>query len=287
MAVAAAVRRRPVKVRGGSLGAFLCWVVVFADIGTSIYYTPAILYSTVGRLAALFVLMTLVVFALLTVKYAEVAWRYPEGGGVVTVASRALHPFAGLLGGLFIEVDYFLTAALSALSGFLYLSVVAPGLTPVVTEATVTALVLLGILNFLGIKESARVSALFAVAAGLLQLLTVVVVALSIGLSGFVESVRQVLSGPHLTPLGVLTGYSGAFLAFSGLESISQLSPAMREPRRRISERALMLVVGTMVVTSPLLTLWSTTQLHVTDANSGQLLSLLAGRYAGDRKSVV
>jgi hypothetical protein len=31
-----------------------------------------------------------------------VAWRDPEGGGVVTVASRALHPFAGLRGGLFI-----------------------------------------------------------------------------------------------------------------------------------------------------------------------------------------
>jgi len=46
---------------------------------------------------------------LLTVKYAEVAWRYPEGGGVVNVASRALHPFAGLLGGCFIVVDYYLT----------------------------------------------------------------------------------------------------------------------------------------------------------------------------------
>jgi hypothetical protein len=104
--------------------------VVFGDIGTSVYYVPGILYGHFGGRSAVFVAMTLVVFLLLTIKYAEVAWRYPEGGGVVTVASRALHPFAGLLGGLFSMVDYYLTAAISALSGFQYLAVLAPPLAP-------------------------------------------------------------------------------------------------------------------------------------------------------------
>ena len=84
---------------GRRLGPFLCWAVVFADIGTSVYYTPGILYHQVGVHAALFVTMTLVVFVLLCIKYAEVAIRYPGGGGVVTVATRAIHPFAGLVGG--------------------------------------------------------------------------------------------------------------------------------------------------------------------------------------------
>src|SRR5690349_18240375 len=83
-----------------SLGAFLCWAVVFADIGTSVYYTPGILYGQVGVHAALFVGMTTLVFVLLSVKYAEVTVRYPEGGGVVTVGTRALHPFVGLVGGM-------------------------------------------------------------------------------------------------------------------------------------------------------------------------------------------
>src|SRR5712671_3222215 len=146
--------RRPLKVRGGNLGAFLCWAVIFADIGTSVYYVPGILYGPFGSRAALFVLMTLFVFILLCVKYAEVTWRYPEGGGVVNVSSQALHPFAGLLGGLFILVDYYLTAALSALSGVLYIAVVIPHLTAevVVLAATVAALIALGVLNFMGIK---------------------------------------------------------------------------------------------------------------------------------------
>src|SRR6476661_10936615 len=138
--------RRPIKVRGGNLGAFLCWAVVFADIGTSVYYVPGILYGPFGSRAALFVLMTLFVFVLLCVKYAEVTWRYPEGGGVVNVSSQALHPFAGLLGGLFILVDYYLTAGISALSGVFYLAVLAPGLGPSVMTITVGALVALGVL---------------------------------------------------------------------------------------------------------------------------------------------
>ena len=73
------------------LGPFLCWAVVFADIGTSIYYVPGILYGTVGKLAGFFVFLTITVFILLTLKYVEVTYRFPQGGGVVTVAAKALN----------------------------------------------------------------------------------------------------------------------------------------------------------------------------------------------------
>src|SRR5579885_3494130 len=108
----------------GRLGFFLCWAVVFADIGTSVYYTPGILYGQVGKLAGFFVTLTLAVFILLTLKYAEVTYRYPQGCGVVTVASSAMGPWMGALGGMFILVDYFLTAAISSLSGLSYFAVV-------------------------------------------------------------------------------------------------------------------------------------------------------------------
>lgn len=274
--------RRRVKIRGGSLGPTLCWAVVFADIGTSVYYVPGILYGHFSGRSALFVAMTLVVFVLLTIKYAEVAWRYPEGGGVVTVASRALHPFAGLLGGLFIMVDYYLTAAISALSGFQYLAVLAPPLAPltVAVGLTVAALVVLGVLNWLGIKESARVSMIFATTAAVFQILTVLATAFYLGPGGIVHSLQVLRNGPPLTPVVILSGYAAAFLAFSGLESIAQLAPAMREPRRVVAGRAMTVVVITMVVTSPLLTLWSTTLLSPND-NPNQFVSLLGLHVAG------
>src|SRR5437763_6244585 len=110
------------------LGPILCWAVVFADIGTSVYYVPGILYGIagIGSLAGFFVFLTMSVFVLLTLKYAEVTHRFPQGGGVVTVAAQAINQWFGALGGMFILVDYFLTAAISCLSGMLYLSVVLP-----------------------------------------------------------------------------------------------------------------------------------------------------------------
>src|SRR5579884_240276 len=142
-----------------SLGPFLCWAVVFADIGTSIYYVPGILYGTVGKLTGFFVLLTMTVFILLTFKYVEVTHRFPQGGGVVSVAASALNRRFGALGGMFILVDYFLTAAISCLSGILYLSVVVTAITPgLALWITVGILILLGILNWVGISESARVS---------------------------------------------------------------------------------------------------------------------------------
>ena len=281
-----AASRRRIKFHGASLGPLLCWSIVFADIGTSIYYVPGILSASgYNKRAAIFVLMTLVVFVLLSLKYAEVTWRNPEGGGVVTISSRALHPFAGLVGGLFITVDYYLTAAISAFSGIAYLAVVVPAVGwGSAVPGTLVALGGLALLNIIGIRESATVSFVAATAAAGTQMVVVVVVAVHLGLAGIAQSFAMVGQGPPpLTPLVVLTGFGAAFLAFSGLESVAQLAPAMRTPRRVTAYRTMAIVILTMTITSPLLTLWQTTL--VPDPNTpdhvNQLLSLLAGQYSG------
>src|SRR5258707_14016591 len=164
--------------KSAALGPILCWAVVFADIGTSVYYVPGILYQTVGTLAGFFVFLIMKEFVLLTLKYSEVTHRFPQGGGVVTVAAQAMNHWVGALGGMFILVDYFLTAAISSLSGMQYLSVVIPALgRPTIVIPlygpvqvlllliTIVVLVLLGILNWIGISESAKVSLVGAVIA--------------------------------------------------------------------------------------------------------------------------
>ncbi|MCL4541610.1 MAG: APC family permease [Chloroflexi bacterium] len=263
------------------MGPYRSWGVVFADIGTSIYYVPGILYAQVGTHAALFVAMTLVAFILLTMKYGEVTVRYPEGGGVVTVGKRPIHPFAGVVGGVFILVDYFLTAAISALSGVIYLSVVAPSIGPSVVVVSILALVALGVLNWVGISESATVSAFIATIAFISQMAVLLAVLVHIGVAKLLATFPLILAGQPIGPLGLLTGFAGAFLAFSGLESISQLAPAIATPRHRTTHRALLLVVSTMALTSPLLTLWSTTLLRAQKVDPNQFISLLGGFAAG------
>jgi hypothetical protein len=85
-----------------------------------------------------------------------------------------------------------------------------------------------------------------------------------------------------LTPISLLVGFAGSFLAFSGLESISQLSPVMKTPRKRVAGIALLLVVITIGLTSPLLTMFSTLLQPTQAANSvlsSQLISLLGGHW--------
>src|SRR5579859_6244871 len=274
------------------LGPFLCWAVVFADIGTSIYYVPGILYGTVGKLAGFFVLLTMIVFILLTFKYVEVTYRFPQGGGVVTVAARALNHWFGALGGMFILVDYFLTAAISSLSGMLYLSVVLPAIGPqtaflglnITVWITLVILVLLGILNWVGVSESAKVSMVGAIIAFVSDVAILVTVFTHISFAQFLSLFPQMFSGKTMTPVTVLVGFAGSFLAFSGLESISQLSPVMKLPRRAVGKLALFLVILTVGLTSPLLTMLSTLLLPNAAADpvlSSQIISLLGGHWGG------
>lgn len=266
----------------GQLGPFLCWAVVFADIGSSIYYVPGILYGRVGNLAGFFVLLTMSVFILLALKYAEVSARFPEGGGVVTVAAQAISPWMGALGGMFILVSYFLTAAISCLSAIQYLSVVFPAIQPFILEITIGVLALLGLLNWVGISESAKVSLVAALIAFLSDLAILWTVFTHIPLATFPSLFASMFSHASLTPASLLVGFAGAFLAFSGLESISQLSPVMKSPRKKVISFALLLVVLTIGITSPLLTMLSTLlqQREAIDpVLSTQLISLLGGRW--------
>ena len=267
---------------GNLLGPILCWAVVFADIGTSVYYTPGILYGTVGKLAGFFVLLTMSVFVLLTLKYAEVTHRFPQGGGVVTVAAQAINHWVGALGGMFILVDYFLTASISCLSGVIYFSVVVPTIGPVALWITIGVLILLGILNWVGISESAKVSLVGAIIAFISDLAVLFTVFTHISFSYFLSLFPQMFEGRALPPLFILTGFAGSFLAFSGLESISQLSPVMKTPRKKVAGIALLIVVLTIGITSPLLTMFSTLlqpQAAADPVQNNQLISLLGGHW--------
>jgi len=282
------------------LGPILCWAVVFADIGTSVYYVPGILYGTRGitSLAGFFVFLTMSVFVLLTLKYAEVTQRFPQGGGVVTVAAQAMNHWVGALGGMFILVDYFLTAAISCLSGMEYLSVVLPALDVSVIEThtivgpihlsllaiTIGTLVLLGLLNWVGVSASARVSFVGALIAFVSDIAILITVFTHLTLAEFFSLFPRMFVGHTFTLPLLLIGFAGSFLAFSGLESISQLSPVLKTPRKKVAGIALLLVVLTIGVTSPLLTMLSTILLPGDAADpvlSTQLISLLGGKWGG------
>jgi len=263
----------------------LVWAVVFCDIGTSIYYVPGILYKTngVGNLAPLFVFAAFIGFLLLAWKYIEICWRNPDGGGVVTVANQAFSPIVGCFGGLLICVDYFLTSAISSVSGIHYLSSVVPVLGNHIIALSVAALLLLAAVNTIGIRESAALALVMAMAGFASGLLIITAVLLRGGPQHWALLRENLSLASQVTPQTFLIGFSGAWLAFSGLESISQLSPAMKLPIKLTAGRGMRYVVYTMLFTSPLLTLFCIALLphEVKLAHNEELMSELGGTFGG------
>lgn len=265
----------------------LVWAVVFCDIGTSVYYVPGILYKTEGirNTAPLYVLAATLGFLLLASKYVEICWRNPDGGGVVSIATQAFTPIVGCVGGLLISVDYFLTSAISSVSGIHYLGSVFPSLEGHVVALAVAVLLLLAIVNTIGIRESAMLSLVMAGAALLTDAVVIGAALWKFGPEQWAAVKANLALANGVTASAAVVGFSGAWLAFSGLESISQLSPAMSLPIANTARKGMRYVVITMVATAPLLTLFALALLspEIKDAggNSERFISELGYVFGG------
>ena len=233
---------------------FLAWAVVFCDIGTSVYYVPGILYGHVRDATPFFVLLTTGGFILLALKYIEISWRNPEGGGVVTITTKAFGPMWGCLGGMLITVDYFLTTAISAVAGFQYIGSVFPALDSHIVILACAGVGVLAALNIVGIRESATVALVMACGSFLVNLVVIGTAFIGMDAPQWQTVISRLGTDRELSTYDLLVGFSSAWLAFSGLESISQLSPTMRLPLRRTTRWAMGAVIVTMVMTSPVLT---------------------------------
>lgn len=261
----------------------LAWGVVFCDIGTSVYYVPGILYGNVQNKTPFFVLLTTLGFVLLALKFIEITWRNPEGGGVVTIATKAFGPMWGCAGGMLIVTSYFLTAAISSVAGFQYIATVFPSIEEHVVWLSCLGLIFLAAINIVGIRESAAIALVMATLALLTNL---VVVGFSVNVMAWPEW-EKVLDS--LSPTGgmsthdILVGFGAAWLAFSGLESISQLSPSMRLPLRRTTRLAMVAIIVTLIITSLPLTTFSIAILphHVKATQGEAFISELASATGG------
>ena len=262
---------------------FLAWAVVFCDIGTSVYYVPGILYGTVADKTPFFVLLTTLGFIPLALKYVEITWRNPEGGGVVTITTKAFGPLWGCLGGMLITTSYFLTAAISAVSGFHYIGGVLPLVDDYILVLACLGLVGLAALNIIGIRESATVAFGMAIAAFVVNLVVITAALSELSPAQWRQASISLAPAREMSLHTILVGFGAAWLAFSGLESISQLSPAMRFPLRRTARRAMLAVIVTMIMTAPVLTLLSINILptEIKATQSERFISEVAGVSGG------
>ena len=180
------------------------------------------------------------------------------------------------MGGALITVDYFLTSAISGVSGMYYLANLFKRkefFPPVLTDAmgdprelvvamTIVLLVVLMFINMMGVRESASVTSTFAVyEIGAILALVGTGVLWVTRRGDWTLLVREVFHPDHnMEPLTLAAGYATTWLAFSGLESAAQLSGAMKAPVRATASKAMWWIIGSVALLSPLLTAFA---LHI------------------------
>ncbi|HEX4045926.1 MAG TPA: amino acid transporter, partial [Gammaproteobacteria bacterium] len=103
-----------------ALIALLAWVGLGADALSSSCYGPEEAYLALGansHLALYVSAFTVITIFVIALGYNQVITLFPNGGGGYKVATKLLHPYAGLISGAALLVDYVLTIAVSVASG--------------------------------------------------------------------------------------------------------------------------------------------------------------------------
>jgi amino acid transporter len=141
-----------------ALIALLAWVGIGADGLSSSAYGPAEAFIALGshsQLALYLAVATAFTVFIISLAYNQVIELFPNGGGGYKVATQLVGPYAGLVAGAALIVDYVLTIAISAASGIDALfSLMPPEHQLIKLEAAIAVVVLLIYLNLRGMRES-------------------------------------------------------------------------------------------------------------------------------------
>ena len=146
-----------------ALAAFLAWIGIGADGLSSSAYGPAEAYMALGThspLALYLAIATAFTVFVISLAYNQVIELFPNGGGGYKVATRLVGPYAGLVAGSALIVDYVLTIAISVASGVDALFSLLPAVHQIIKlEVAIAIVVVLIYLNLRGMRESIRILA--------------------------------------------------------------------------------------------------------------------------------
>jgi APA family basic amino acid/polyamine antiporter len=216
------------------LGAPALFATAYGNVGSSIYYALGLVAGIALGLTPLVFIISGLIFAATAATYAEGTVRYPEAGGSASFARHAFNEVVSFGAAWAQMLNYVITIAISVIFVPHYLSIFWEPLRTTPWDVIVgvgLTWALVGI-NIVGIQEAARLNILLAVLDFSTQLLLV-------ALGAFL------IFSPHLLStnihLGVAPTWSAFLLAipvgmiaYTGIETVSNLAEEARDPVRSI-----------------------------------------------------
>jgi basic amino acid/polyamine antiporter, APA family len=256
-AVPAPSRRRREQRLERVLGTPALFATAYGNVGSSIYYALGVTAVFALGLTPLVFVIAGLIFAATALTYTEGTVRYPEAGGSSSFARHAFDELVSFGAAWAQLLNYVITIAISAFFVPHYLSIFWEPLKDNPWDIVVGALViaLLVGLNIVGIKEAAGLNIFLAVVDFATQLLLVVIgFVLIFSPSILVDNVHW---GVAPTWSSFFLAIPVAMIAYTGIETVSNLSEEARDPPRDIprSIRLVAIAVFAIYFTLPLIAL--------------------------------
>jgi basic amino acid/polyamine antiporter, APA family len=229
------------------LGVPALFSTAYGNVGSSIYYA-------LGVVAAYAMGLTPVVFTLTGMLFVTTAWSYaeatamlPEAGGSSSFTRRAFNEFVSFGAGWALMLDYIVTIAISAFFVPNYLAVFWPLLRtwPYNTIGGIVVILSLVVINVIGIKEAARLNIILAVADLATQVLIMVIGLLLLFAPRLLIDQVDLWTSPTLRQF--IYAISIGTIAYTGIETISNMAEEAANPDRDVP-RAINMVLVTVIV---------------------------------------
>ena len=241
-------RRRRQQGLERVLGAPSLFATVYGNVGSSIYYALGVTaVFALGLTPVVFVIAGLI-FAATTMTYAEGTVRYPEAGGSSSFARHAFNETVSFGAAWAQLLNYVITISISAFFVPHYLSIFWGPLRTNPWDIAVGAvvIVLLVAVNIVGIREAAALNVTLAVVDFATQLLLVVI--------GFVlvlspdVLVANVDLGATPSWGNFLLAIPVGMIAYTGIETVSNLAEEARDPTRNVPRAYLLTAVAVFAI---------------------------------------
>ncbi len=227
-------RRRRQQGLERVLGTPALFATAYGNVGSSIYYALGVTAGIALGLTPIVFLISGAIFAATAATYAEGTVRYPEAGGSSSFARHAFNEVVSFGAAWAQMLNYIITVAISAFFVPHYLSIFWEPLreNPWDIVGGVLVVVVLVALNIVGIREAASLNILLAVVDFATQLLLVLLGAVLILDPGTLTG--NVHWGVAPTWANFALAIPVAMIAYTGIETVSNLAEEARDPARAI-----------------------------------------------------
>jgi APA family basic amino acid/polyamine antiporter len=241
-------RRRQTAALERVLGAPALFATVYGNVGSSIYYALGVTAAFALGLTPLVFVVAGLIFVATTMTYAEGTVRFPEAGGSSSFARHAFNETVSFGAAWAQMLNYVVTISISAFFVPHYLSIFWEPLRTNPWDIVVGAIVIVVLvaLNIVGIREAATLNIVLAVVDFATQLLLVLLGFFLVFSPGTL--VDNVHWGVAPTWSSFLLAIPVGMIAYTGIETVSNLAEEARDPTRNVPRAYLMTTVAVFAI---------------------------------------